>query len=95
MQTYLQFHEKTLPPTNRPAIKRLVVTPYYKPSPPATPDLRARTLAALFVSPLLVGPGEYTVYGSLGEQKESTRTSYKGFGFGGSGVTRDMALPTR
>lgn len=39
--------------------------------------------------------GEYNVYGSLGEQKESTRTSFKGFGFGGSGVNRDMVLPTR
>eukprot|EP00904_Undaria_pinnatifida_P008864 jgi/Undpi1/5107/HiC_scaffold_19.g08459.m1 len=41
------------------------------------------------------GPGQYSVCGSLGEQKESTRLSYKGFGFGGSGVTRDMSLPTR
>ncbi|CAM9770958.1 unnamed protein product [Hapterophycus canaliculatus] len=41
------------------------------------------------------GPGEYTVCGSLGEQKESTRTSHKGFGFGGSGIARDMALPSR
>lgn len=39
--------------------------------------------------------GEYSVCGSLGEQKESTRTSHKGFGFGGSGIARDMALPSR
>ena len=39
--------------------------------------------------------GQYSVCGSLGEQKESTRQSYKGFGFGGSGVARDMTLPTR
>eukprot|EP00752_Nemacystus_decipiens_P010955 g9736.t1 len=40
-------------------------------------------------------PGQYNVYGSLGEQKESTRPSFKGFGFGGSGVDRDMVLPTK
>ncbi|CBN74016.1 hypothetical protein Esi_0012_0027 [Ectocarpus siliculosus] len=46
-------------------------------------------------APKSPGPGQYNVYGSLGEQKESTRTSFKGFGFGGSGVARDMALPSR
>ncbi|CAM9270846.1 unnamed protein product [Pylaiella littoralis] len=41
------------------------------------------------------GPGQYSVYGSLGEQRESTRISFKGFGFGGGGVSRDMPLPSR
>lgn len=47
---------------------------------PSSPNMRA---------------GQYALCGSLGEQKESTRVSFKGFGFGGSGIARDMALPSR
>ncbi|CAM9485339.1 unnamed protein product [Ascophyllum nodosum] len=41
------------------------------------------------------GPGQYNVSSALGEQTESTRTSFKGFVFGGAGIVRDMALPSK
>lgn len=47
----------------------------------------------LFDSPARTG--QYTIYGALGEQKESTKQSFKGLPFGGSGVERAMTLPNK